>query len=88
MSGRQREEDTRERITTITGSAPTKSSVSVAYDINDADDTIFVNRLEREPLLFALNDDENTSYDNNNYNALHKEPAVSVVELPTTAEDV
>lgn len=87
-SGRQRlEEDTRERVTAITRSTATRSSVSVTYDINDGGDDA-INRLEREPLIFVLNDDESTSSDNSNYDAVRKEPAVSVVELSITAGDV
>ena len=75
--------------------SPTTTVVSLTYDVHDNGDAVFVDRLEREPLLFAMNNDDDGGASlpeqngiNGNYNAVGGQPpSVSVVELSATVKD-
>ena len=74
--------------------SPTTTVVSLAYDVHNNGDAVFVDRLEREPLLFAINNDDDGGASmpeqngiNGNYNAVGGRPSVSVVELSATVKD-
>ena len=74
--------------------SPATTVVSLTYDVHDNGDAVFVDRLEREPLLFAINNDDDGGASmpeqngiNGNYNAVGGQPSVSVVELSATVKD-